>query len=145
VQIADCGLKARGIAMDDAELKQRTRAFAVRVIRFAEALPESRTANVIGGQLIRCGTSVGSNYRAACRAKSRADFIAKMGIVEEECDETIYWMELVIELEMMDESRVAALKTEANEILSIAVASIRTARAHNPQSAIRNPKSKVRS
>ena len=126
--------------MNDVELKKRTKAFAVRVIRLAEALPKSRTANIIGGQLIRCGTSVGSNYRAACRAKSRADFIAKMGIVEEECDETIYWMELVIELDLVDERRIADLKIEANEILSIAVASIKTARSRNPQSAIRNPK-----
>lgn len=77
------------------EMKQRTRVFALRVIRLVEALPKTRTAEVLGKQLLRCGTSVGANYRASCRAKSQADFIAKMGIVEEEADEAIYWIELL--------------------------------------------------
>ena len=79
------------------DLKDRTKQFALRVIRLCEALPKGRTADVIGGQLLRCGTSVGANYRAACRARSPAEFIAKMGIVEEECDESLFWMELMIE------------------------------------------------
>jgi len=79
------------------DLKDRTKRFALRVIRLCEALSKGRTADVIGRQLLRCGTSVGANYRAACRAKSPADFVAKMGIVEEECDECLFWMELMIE------------------------------------------------
>ena len=100
--------------MNDEDLKKRTKALAVRVIRLAEALPRSPTANIIGAQLIRCGTSVGANYRAACRARSRPDFIAKMGIVEEGCDEVIYWMELTIELGVMDAGRLADLIAEGN-------------------------------
>jgi four helix bundle protein len=114
--------------MNAEEFKKRTKAFALSAIRLAEALPKSRTADVIGKQLIRCGTSVGANYRAACRAKSPSDFIAKMSIVEEECDEAMYWMELLVEAGLMDENRVADLKVEANEILSMVVASIKTTR-----------------
>lgn len=86
------------------------------------------TTYVIGGQLIRCSTSVGANYRAACCAKSKADFISKMGIVEEECDETLYWMELLIESGVIKESTVADLIDEAKQLLAITVASIKTAR-----------------
>uniref|UniRef100_A0A7C4MMJ1 Four helix bundle protein n=1 Tax=Desulfatirhabdium butyrativorans TaxID=340467 RepID=A0A7C4MMJ1_9BACT len=108
--------------MNADEFKNRTKAFAVRVIRLVEALPQNQTAKVIGNQLLRCGTSVGANYRAACRAKSPADFVAKMAIVEEECDESIYWMELiVVEACLMDEKRLIELKNEANEILSMVV------------------------
>lgn len=114
--------------MNADEFKDRTRTFALRVIRLCESLPKSRTADVIGKQLLRCGTSVGANYRAACRAKSPADFIAKMGIVEEECDESVYWMELIVEAGVMEEKRVADLRSEANEILSMVIASIKTAR-----------------
>ena len=83
--------------MDPIELKTRTKAFAVRVIKLVDKLPDSRASNAIARQMVRSGMSVGANYRAACRAKSRADFIAKLGIVEEECDETVYWMELLVE------------------------------------------------
>ncbi len=85
------------LVMDKKEMKQRTKKFALRVIRLVESLPKGRTASVIGGQLLRAGTSVGANYRAACRAKSTADFISKMGTVEEEADESIYWIELLVE------------------------------------------------
>ena len=115
--------------MDDSELGNRTKAFALRVIRLVEALPRTRAADVIGGQLLRCGTSVGANYRAACRPKSSADFIAKMSIVEEECDESAYWMELPVEAGIMKASRMSSLMSEADEILAMVVASIRTARA----------------
>ena len=114
--------------MDAEEFRQRTRAFALRVVRLVEALPKSRTKDVLGRQLIRCGTSVGANYRAAWRARSPKDFVAKIAIVEEECDEAIYWMELVVEAGLMDEKRLADLKAEANEILSMVVSSIKTAR-----------------
>ena|SRR5947209_14104161 len=93
-----------------------------------EALPQKRTAEVIGKQLLRCGTSVGANYRAACRAKSQADFIAKMGIVEEEADESIYWIELLVESNLVEKNRITNLLDEANQIVAIIVSSIKTAR-----------------
>lgn len=114
--------------MTSDELKQRTRALALRVIRMCEALPKGRAADVIGRQLLRSATSVGANYRAACRAKSTADFVAKMGIVEEECDECLYWMDLLIEAGFVKQARVSGLMREANELLSITVSSIKTAR-----------------
>lgn len=116
-------------SMNADEFKNRTKSFAIRVIRLVEALSQNQTARVIGNQLLRCGTSVGANYRAACRAKSPADFVAKMTIVEEECDESIYWMELIVEAELMDEKRLVDLKNEAIEIVSMVVASIKTARS----------------
>jgi four helix bundle protein len=110
------------------EMKARTRAFALRIIRLAESLPNTPTANVIRNQILRCGSSVGANYRAACRGKSKPDFVSKMGIVEEEADETMYWIELLIDAGIVKRSRVADLLEEANEILSITVSSIKTAR-----------------
>jgi four helix bundle protein len=89
------------IVMGQKDLGQRTKQFALRIIRLVEALPKGRTADVIGRQLLRCEASVGANYRAACRARSNADFISKMGIVEEEADESLYWMELLIEAEIV--------------------------------------------
>ena len=117
--------------MNAEEMKTRTRSFALRIIRLVDALPKTRTAEVVGRQLLRCGTSVGANYRASCRAKSPADFIAKMGIVEEEADETVYWIELLIESGQVDKERVNSLLDEANQILSIAVSSINTARGRS--------------
>ena len=116
--------------MDADEMKQRTRAFALRVIRVVEALPKSRTADVIGAQLLRSGTSVGANYRAACRAKSRADFISKMGTVEEEADESIYWMEMLLSVSLLKKARLADLLNEASQLVAIAVSSINTAKKH---------------
>ncbi len=110
------------------ELRARTKAFALRIIRLAEAIPDSGVGRVIEGQLLRCGTSVGANYRAAKRAKSTADFISKMGTVEEEADESMYWMELIVEAGLMNEDLVSELYQEADEILSMVVASIKTAR-----------------
>ncbi|MBN2563385.1 MAG: four helix bundle protein [Phycisphaerae bacterium] len=126
------------------DFKKRTKAFALRGIRLAEALPKSTTGHVIGKQLMRCATSVGANYRSACRAKSRADFVAKMRIVEEECDESLYWMELLAESGQVEATLLEGLMNEANEILSLVVASIKTARARrqlgisNRQSPISN-------
>src|SRR6267143_7186816 len=114
--------------MTTQELKQRTFEFGIRTIRAVEALPRSETAKALGRQLRRAGTLVGANYRAAARARSRADFVAKLGIVEEECDETIYWMEMVVELKLLKVARLAKLLLEANELLAIVVASIKTAR-----------------
>jgi four helix bundle protein len=109
-------------------MKKRTRAFALRIIRLVEALPKSKSADVIGKQLLRCGTSVGANYRASCRARSQADFIAKMGIVEEEADETVYWIELLVESGRVEMDRVSNLLDEANQLVAIFVSSIKTAR-----------------
>ena len=115
--------------------KARTKSFALRVVRLVEALPKTRTADVIGRQLLRCGTSVGANYRAACRANSPADFIAKLKIVEEECDEAMYWIELLIESRQIEARLVSDLLQEADEILSMIVSSLKTARNRdNPQS-----------
>lgn len=109
-------------------MKHRTKQFALRSVRLVEALPRERTADVLGRQLLRSGTSVGANYRAACRAKSTADFIAKMGIVEEETDESLYWMELLIEAGIVKAEMLEPLMKEGNELLAITVSSINTAR-----------------
>ena len=109
-------------------MKKRTKAFALDIIRLAEALPRNKVSDVIGKQLLRSGTSVGANYRSACRAKSSADFINKMTIVEEEADESIFWMELLMESGSVSEQLVVSLKNEANELLAITMASINTAR-----------------
>jgi four helix bundle protein len=110
------------------EFKKRTSQFALRVIRLVESLPQSRTADVIGKQLLRCGTSVGANYRAACRGRSDSEFRAKMGIVEEEADEAIYWMELLIESGLVKKHLLEDLLAEASEIIAMVVASIVTSR-----------------
>ena len=109
-------------------LKERTKEFALRIIEFVETLPRGRTTDVIGGQLLRAGTSVGANYRSSCRDRSPADFIAKMGIVEEEADESLYWMELLIEAGIVKPENIEALMKEGDELLAITVASINTAR-----------------
>ena len=114
--------------MNADEMKKRTRAFALRVIRLVEALPKVKTTDVIGKQLLRCGTSVGANYRASCRAKLQADFIAKMGIVEEEWDGSLFGMELLIASGRVKAERLTNLMREGGEILAITVASIKTAR-----------------
>ena len=110
------------------ELRDRTKGFALRIINLANSLPETSTGRVIRGQLLRAGTSVGANYRAAKRAKSTADFVSKMGTVEEEADESMYWMELIVESGLMKEDLVSTLYQEADEILAMVVASIKTAR-----------------
>ena len=118
------------ICMDAEELKGRTQKLALEVIRLVQNLPSQNSTRIVSWQLIRCGTSVGSNYRSACRAKSRADFIAKLKIVEEECDETIYWLELLRAMQISNEDSIETLIGEASQILRIIVASIRTARLH---------------
>jgi len=122
--------------MSSDDFRKRTFQFGIRVVRLVQALAKTEVARVIGNQLLRAGTAVGANYRAAARARSRADFVAKMGIVEEECDEALYWLEMLVELQLVDEGRLKDLRTEANEILSIVVASIRTARG-NAKRAVR--------
>ncbi len=112
------------------DLRYRTKAFAVRVLKLVDALPATRAAGVIGQQLMRSATSVGANYRSACRGRSQAEFIAKLGIVEEEADESIYWFELLIETGLVPEAMLKDLMGEANEITAMIVASIRTSRAN---------------
>ena len=128
--------------MTQEEMKMRTKQFALRVIRLVESLPNGKAANVIGNQLLRSGTSVGANYRASCRAKSTADFVHKLSIGEEETDESIYWMELLVEGEIIKEKLLENLMNEADQILSIIVSSIKTIKEkRNPKSQILNPKS----
>jgi four helix bundle protein len=127
--------------MTQDEMKRRTKQFALRVIRLVESLPNNKTSNILGGQLLRSGTSVGANYRAACRAKSIPDFINKLAIVEEEADESVYWIELLIETKQIKASLVENLLNEADEILAIVVSAIRTSKnKRNPKSEFRNPK-----
>ncbi len=126
--------------MNPDDFNRKTRAFAIRVIRLVQALPKLSVGDVLGKQLLRCGTSVGANCRAACRAKSRADFIAKMKIVEEECDESLYWMDLLIESEQVKAALLRDLMKEAEETLALVVASIKTARS-STQSSIVNRQS----
>ena len=114
--------------MNEELFKARTRKVALDIIELVESLPKSRTADVIGRQLLRSGTSIGANYRAACRGKSKADVISKLAIVEEEADETIYWLELLVEAKIVEPFRVNALLNESNEIVAMVVASIKTLR-----------------
>jgi four helix bundle protein len=110
------------------DLKVRTKQFALRVMKLVDSLPTTRACDVIGRQLLRSATSVGANYRAACRGRSTAEFCAKLGIVEEEADESVYWMELLMESGAVMPERLQDLHAEANEIVAMVVASIRTAR-----------------
>ncbi len=114
--------------MTQNELKKRTKEFALRVCSLAATLPNTYLGRHLGGQLTRSGTSVAANYRAACRAKSTADFISKMGIVEEEADESAFWIEFAVDAALVKADRVAKLLDEANQLVAIFVASINTAR-----------------
>jgi len=114
--------------MNEQQFKDRTKKLGVRVIRMIELLPQNRATDVIAKQLLRSATSIGANYRAACRAKSIADIINKLKIVEEETDETLYWQEILIEAGFVSEVRLAELMAETSEILAMTVASIKTLR-----------------
>lgn len=117
--------------MNKEELKERTKKFALRVIKLVNALPRNNTGWTIGKQLIRCSTSVGANYRAACRSRSNAEFISKLGIVIEEADESVYWLEIIIASSLMKKDLIKPLLNEANEITAIMVASRKTASRRN--------------
>jgi four helix bundle protein len=108
--------------------KDRTKKYSLRVIHVVDSLPRKRVSAVVGDQLLRSGTSVGANYRSACRARSTAEFCAKMGIVEEELYESLYWMELVIDSNLVSKTRLGPLMKEGQELLAMTVASITTAR-----------------
>src|SRR5215468_7369222 len=105
------------------ELRDRTKSFAVRVVRVYRALPYRGAAQVLGKQLLRCGTSVAANYRAACRARSRAEWVAKIGIVVEEADEVVFWLEMVCECEIVPEPKLRDLLKEAHELSALFTAS----------------------
>jgi four helix bundle protein len=144
--MSDCGLRIdMTIPVTREVLQRRMRQLAVQTIGLTNELPKTRAADVIGRQLIRSVSSVAANYRSACRARSRRDFIAKMGIVEEEADETAFWLDLLGDCALAPLTRLQPLSGETRELLAITVASIRTARIgrgaskSNPQSAIRNP------
>lgn len=115
-------------------MRARTKAFALRVLKLIEALPDTRSGRIVANQLGRSGTSVGANYRAACRAKSAADMIAKLSIVEEEADESGFWLELISAIGLLPESKVAALCKEAGELTAIMVASRQTMLRNNRKS-----------
>ena len=126
--------------MNEHELKQRTKDFALRVLKLIDALPETRSGRVLAGQLGRSGASVGANYRAACRSRSTAEMISKLSVVEEEADESAFWLELVTDHGLSPASKVASLRQEAGELTAIMVASRKTFAARNPKSRIENRK-----
>lgn len=113
--------------MNEEELKKRTKQFGLRVIRLVGSLPRSIEGRAIGNQLVKSGTSVGANYRSACKGRSKAEFVAKLGVVEEEADETAYWLELIIEGYLLEKNLVAPLLKEANEIVAIMATSRKSA------------------
>ena len=112
------------------DLRDRTKAFAVRIVRLYRSLPYRTDTQVLGKQLIRCGTAVAANYRAACRARSRAEWVAKIGIAVEEADESVFWLEMLSECEIVPLSKLEALLAEARELTAIFTASRRTARSN---------------
>lgn len=115
--------------MNEIKLKQRTKDFAKNIIQLCRKLPNNMEGRLIGNQIFRSGTSIAANYRAACRARSTADFISKLAIVEEEADETLFWLELINEMKILDDSVVIeSLMKENNEIIAIIVSSIKTSR-----------------
>lgn len=122
------------------ELKTRTKQFALKIILLVEDLPNSKAGRTIGNQIIRSGTSVAANYRTACRARSNADFISKITIVEEECYETLFWLELIDEANLLKKEKLTEMLIEADELTAIFTASGKTARLNNPKSTFRNPK-----
>jgi len=131
--------------MTENEFKQRTKQIALRVIKVVESLPHTWPAEVIGKQLLlRSGASIGANYRAACRGRSAAGVINKLAIVEEEADESLFWIELFIEAEIVPAKRLSGLYNDIDQIVAMTVASIKTLRSKrsvNPKSKIQNPKS----
>ncbi|SRR6059058_1557565 len=136
--------------MNPQELKERTKRFALRVMRLVDALPKSAKGRALASQLVRSGTSVAANYRASCRARSRAEFISKIGVVEEEADETALWLELIIDDKILPQKKITPLLNEANELVAIMAASYISAsrknstRTRKSQSAIRNQQSAIR-
>ncbi len=149
-RISDVGIRLERLReMDKPELKRRVKEFALRVMKLVDALPNTTAGRAIANQLVRSGTSTGANYRAACRGRSKAEFIAKIGNVEEEVDESAWWLEIIIEGNLLPETVAGPLLREAEELTAIFTAIGRTARQNNlkareltsatPKSEIRNP------
>ena len=126
--------------MNAEELKQRTKASSLRVVKLAAALPKNQIANIFIKQLVRSGTSVAANYRAACLARSQAEFVAKIGIVREEADETVFWMEMACDAGLIKKDLVEDLISEGKEILAIVIASHKTAKSRNRKQAKKSVK-----
>lgn len=133
--IFDCrlGKAERRSPVNAAELRTRTKQFALRVLNVVAALPESAQGRVVANQLSKSGTSVGANYRAVCRSRTRKDFINKLGVVIEEADESAYWLEIICESTMLDPRTVGPLLQEANELVAIFTAARKTARKHHDE------------
>jgi len=125
--------------MTERELLQRTKQFALRIFKLVDALPRTIQGRAVAAQLIRSGTSVAANYRAACRARSKPEFVAKLGVVEEEADESAFWLELIIETDLLSAAKVKPLLVEAGEIVAIMASSKKTA----AKSQIANRKSAI--
>ena len=123
------------------ELQKRTRDFALRVLRVFRSLLDSREGRVLGQQLLRSATSVAANYRAACRARSGRDFVSKLGIVEEEADESLFWLEFIVEAGLISREKLSGLISEASQLTASFVSSRRTAKANIRKSPIENRKS----
>jgi len=120
------------VSLSQAEqLRERTKRFAIRIVRLFRTLPKTEEAKIIGKQALRSGTSVAANYRAVCRARSKAEFVARIGVVVEEADETVFWLELLVETAIVSQTRMNGLLIEANELLAIFAASQRTAKSPN--------------
>jgi four helix bundle protein len=139
--IADLRFSIGGI-VDERELQKRTKQFALRVMKLVDTLPPTPAGRAIANQLVRSGTSVAANYRAACRGRSPAEFIAKLGTVEEEADESSFWLELIMEGELLESARVRPLHKESGELLAIMAASRITA-SRNRRLSIANRKSAI--
>jgi four helix bundle protein len=135
--------------MNAQDLKDRTKQFALRVMRLVDALPNTPKGRAIASQLVRSGTSVAANYRSACRGRSHAEFISKIGVAEEEADETVLWLELIVEDKLLAQTKIAPLLKEANELVAIMAASYISASrskrdgSTNSKSAIRNQQSAI--
>ncbi|HMM79871.1 MAG TPA: four helix bundle protein [Pyrinomonadaceae bacterium] len=140
--IFDFGLQLELRVMTESEFKERTKGIALRIIKLVQSLPKNWIAETIGKQLLRSGTSIGANYRAACRAKSTADIINKLAIVEEEADESMFWIDLLIESEIVPQTKLEKLYNDINEIVAMTVSSIRTLKSKNLKSKIPDPKSR---
>ncbi len=132
----DDGRRTKENDVDNNELKSRTKKFALRCIKMSDALPDTPLGRHIRGQVIRSSTSVAANYRAACLAQSKAGFIAKLSIVVEEVDETLFWLEIIIEEELLPQTRVESLMQEADELTAIFITARKTARKNRPSSVV---------
>ena len=130
--------------MTEPEMKQRTKAFSLRVLKLIDSMPETRSGRVLAGQLGRSGTSVGANYRAACRSRSVAEMFSKISVVEEEADESAFWLELTADHGLISAQKLVPLLREASELTAMMVASRKTLQIRSEKSKIENPKSKIR-